>query len=71
MNLLQRVFTWLLGPGVERESREWRYECGHCGHRESVWESGGIRYRASGEKSYISRCPSCGRKGKRWLRRSP
>jgi hypothetical protein len=30
MNRTQRFFTWLLGPGVERESREWKYECGQC-----------------------------------------
>jgi DNA-directed RNA polymerase subunit RPC12/RpoP len=71
MNRLQRVFTWLLGPGVERESRAWAYECAHCGHRESVWDMGGIRYKARGEKSFIGRCPACGQKGKRWLRRSP
>lgn len=71
MNCTQRFFRWLLGPGVERESREWKYECGHCGHRESVWESGGIRYKATGENSYRGRCPACGHVGKRWLRRSP
>lgn len=71
MNLLQRIFTWLLGPGVERESREWKYECSQCGHRESVWDMGGIRYKASGETSRIGPCPGCGRKAKRWLRRSP
>jgi hypothetical protein len=71
MNRLQRVFTWLFGPGVERESREWKYECGQCGHGESVWERGGIRYKAFGEKSYGGRCPACGHTGKRWLRRSP
>ena len=71
MTRLQRFFTWLLGPGVERESRAWAYECGQCGHRESVWDMGGIRYKASGEKSYRGRCPACGHVGKRWLRRSP
>ena len=70
MNRTQRFFTWLLGPGVERESREWKYECGQCGHSESVWEMGGIRYKANSEKSYIGRCPACGHVGKRWLRRS-
>jgi hypothetical protein len=67
MNRTQRFFSWLLGPGVERESREWAYECGHC---ESVWDSGGIRYKARGEKSYGGRCPACGHVAKRWLRRS-
>ena len=70
MNRTQRFFTWLFGPEVERESREWKYECGHCGHGESVWDMGGIRYKANAEKSYIGRCPACGHVGKRWLRRS-
>ena len=70
MNPMQRFWTWLFGPGVERESREWKFECGQCGHGESVWDMGGIRYKANAEKSYIGRCPACGKVGKRWLRRS-
>ncbi|NBB23819.1 hypothetical protein GVM20_01605 [Porphyrobacter sp. SLTP] len=70
MNRTQRFVTWLFGPGVERESREWAYECSQCSHRESVWDTGGIRYKANAEKSYFGRCPACGHVGKRWLRRS-
>lgn len=71
MNRIQRLFTWLLGPGVERESRQLKVECGHCGHAQSVWDMGGIRYKANAEKSYRGRCPACGQSGKRRLHRSP
>jgi len=61
MNRTQRFLTWLFGPEVERESREWTVECSTCHQVESVWERGGIRYKASGAKRVAGRCHACGR----------
>ncbi|QIQ86766.1 hypothetical protein [Erythrobacter sp.] len=70
MNLAQRLATWMLGPGVARESRQWMVECGHCRHAESVWELGGIRYKAAGTKRVRGRCRACGRVSLRTVSRS-
>lgn len=50
-----------LGADIERESREWRIRCTHCGHDRSVWAAGGIRYKASGVKHTVGFCSRCGR----------
>ena len=45
----QRVVTKLLprrAEEIERESREWLVSCPRCGYERSVWEMGGVRYRA-------------------------
>jgi len=50
-------------PAVEAESRAWMVQCPHCGAERSVWESGGIRYRAAGSSRLYRRCFACGRRG--------
>ena len=71
MTFTQRLISRLLGPGVERESREWMVECLNCGHAESVWDRGGIRYKASGTKRVYAHCRACGKSGMHTVRRSP
>jgi hypothetical protein len=67
----QRFFRRLGGPelfaAMEQESRLWKAECPHCRtDTTSVWDLGGIRYRATGEPRNRVRCPRCGEK--HWLR---
>ena len=71
MTRIQRFATWLFGPGVGRESREWVVECGHCHHIDNVWDLGGIRYKASGTKRAGGKCRKCGRFSMRKVYRSP
>ncbi len=71
MNRLQRLATGMFGPGVERESRQWLVECGHCGHTDSVWDLGGIRYKASGTKRLPGRRGGCGHPSMRVVYRLP
>ena len=49
-----------LGADIERESREWRIRCTHCGRDRSVWSAGGIRYKAIGVKHTAGFCSRCG-----------
>ncbi len=44
---------------IETESRSWFWRCELCGHEFSVWDMGGIRYKASGNPKRLVRCPSC------------
>jgi len=56
---VQRLAT----EAMEAESRAWMVRCPHCGFERSVWETGGIRYKASGTSRNYMRCPSCGKRG--------
>ena len=46
------------GEAIEKESRNWMVQC-PCGHERSVWEMGGIRSGASGNKKIYVRCDKC------------
>lgn len=58
-NSLQRRAT----AAMEAESRAWMVQCPHCGAERSVWDSGGIRYRAAGTSRLYRRCFACGKRG--------
>lgn len=60
MNLLQRLFA-RVDPSFESESREWVVECTKCGRQRSLWEAGGVRYKAYGTKFTLGRCKNCER----------
>jgi hypothetical protein len=59
----QRLAKWLLprswSDSMEKESRQWIATC-RCGNERSIWELGGIRWKAAGEPRKLLRCPSCG-----------
>ncbi|NML07318.1 hypothetical protein [Sphingomonas sp. G-3-2-10] len=62
MGLTQRLVRLLprrWAGAIERESREWKIACVRCGGERSVWDTGGVRYRASGEPRVPIRCRSC------------
>ena len=64
MNTLQKLFTTLLpkrwAEDMEAESRAWHIKCGNCGYERSVWDMGGIRWKAAGNPNVRQRCPNCG-----------
>lgn len=45
---------------IRADTKKWLMEC-RCVHKRDVWDSGGIRYKASGERSELARCPACGK----------
>lgn len=65
MSLLQRIVVAMLprswAEAAEAESRSWMLTCARCGHEESVWDAGGIRWGASGRSYTYRRCKSCGK----------
>lgn len=44
---------------MEAESKLWRFTCKHCNKEASIWDVGGIRYKATGTPSKKLQCPSC------------
>jgi DNA-directed RNA polymerase subunit RPC12/RpoP len=67
MSRIQQLFTRFVprswAASMEEESRAWMVRCPHCGYERSVWDLGGIRWKASGKKRIWARCPHCGQRG--------
>ncbi len=63
----QRLFTRLVdaptAAAMEAHSRAWLVRCLNCSHARSIWELGGIRYKAAGNALTRMNCPSCGKTG--------
>ena len=53
--------TW--AASMETESRAWMVRCRSCGSERSIWELGGIRWKATGSKWTWGRCSTCGKRG--------
>jgi len=65
MSFIQTLFKRILpkawAEDMEAESRKWMIRCNGCGYQRSVWDVGGIRWRAySVNKQIMARCPGCG-----------
>lgn len=62
----QRLFARLVDAptfaAMELHSRNWFARCLKCDHRRSIWELGGLRYKATGSSLTRLPCPSCGRR---------
>lgn len=64
MGLLQQMIVTLVptrwAEQMEAESRSWMAQCVRCNREQSIWELGGIRWKASGEPVRWLHCPACG-----------
>ena len=62
MSFMQRLLMRLLprkwAESMEAESRVWMVRC-PCGFERSVWEAGGIRWKAVGKEKCFLACPQC------------
>lgn len=47
---------------METESRTWKVKCENCNHERSIWDMGGIRYKAAGNKKLFRHCHNCGQR---------
>jgi hypothetical protein len=73
MSRTQRFFKMIFPKkwfeSVEAESRDWMYRC-KCGATQSVWDAGGIRWKASGRSWQYRRCATCGKRSWQALEKS-
>ncbi len=65
MSPLQKFFTAILpkswADDMRRESQAWQIRCTGCGASKSIWDAGGIRWKAvSSGKRMLVRCSHCG-----------
>lgn len=64
MGILRKILKIILSKcyfdKIEKESKKWFLMCS-CGFEESLWEAGGLRAWATGNKPVIRRCSACKR----------
>jgi hypothetical protein len=58
---LTRVFPTAWAEEMRAESLSWMVQC-TCGFERSVWELGGIRWKAAGNPRWQRQCPHCGQR---------
>lgn len=63
MSTVQRFFTAIFprswAESMQADSRQWMVRC-KCGFAQSVWDWGGIRWKAIGKQWWYLKCPDCG-----------
>lgn len=73
MSQIQKFITTLLprawAAEIEATSRQWMAHCDACGHERSIWEMGGLRWKAVGSPRRLIRCPRCGKTGAHTIQR--
>jgi len=64
MSPIQKFFTRIFpaswAASMETDSRLWMAHCS-CGHARSIWDLGGIRWKAYGNSKTLISCPACGK----------
>ena len=64
LSFIQRLIRSLpgnWGSDMEAESRKWIARCRECGSEKSLWDHGGVRWKAAGSPSTRLVCGPCGR----------
>lgn len=65
MGLIQqfvlKIFPVSRSKAIEAESRAWKVRCDTCGEEISVWERGGVRWKAAGNQHLRAKCLKCGK----------
>jgi len=59
-DLILAVLPSAIAKDMESESRAWIMTCSQ-GHEQSIWDAGGIRYKAAGKPVKVAWCPACHR----------
>lgn len=57
-NFLRRILPQTWFAAIERETKQWEVAC-PCGERRSLWEMGGVRYKARGNPKRRLHCLAC------------
>jgi len=59
-NFIKKFLPASWSESMEKESRQWMMQCSGCGAERSVWDTGGIRWKAAGEPTRYMLCGKCG-----------
>lgn len=62
-SMISKVMPRSLAAQAEAESKQWMITCEVCGFEQSVWDAGGMRFKAAGEPRIRRACPGCHKTG--------
>ncbi len=75
MSGLQKFFSAIFpsawAADMEAESRKWIQRCQECGYSVSIWDLGGIRWKATGNPRRMTRCQKCGKSNWHTITKEP
>jgi|AntRauTorckE6833_2_1112554.scaffolds.fasta_scaffold31464_2 RNase P subunit RPR2 len=58
--ILQKILSDNQFQKIKESSKKWFSVCNKCGYSISVWDSGGIRFKAASKgKRVLGSCPDC------------
>ncbi len=60
-DLILRFMSPKMRAEAEADSRKWAATCPRCQRVNSMWDVGGMRYRAVGNPVTLVRCAHCGK----------
>ena len=60
---ISKLSSPTMAESMEAESRQWMVCCRSCGFERSIWELGGVRWKAKGTSWTWGRCPTCRKLG--------
>lgn len=61
--MISKVMPRSWAAEAEAESKQWMIHCDSCGCEQSVWDAGGMRWKAAGNSRIRRTCPGCGKTG--------
>jgi uncharacterized protein with PIN domain len=61
--MILSVVSAKMAAAMEADSRSWILTCPTCGNEISIWDLGGIRYKATGNQRTFIKCRKCGKWG--------
>ena len=76
-SLFQRLILAFVSDATARDmeahSRAWKLVCSACGGKTSIWDAGGIRWKAKGRPTTLTviRCSTCGKRTTHRLEHDP
>ncbi len=66
LSFWQKIFKTIASAetfkDIEAESRLWTMQCSNCKFERSIWEMGGIRWKAAGSPRVYRLCTNCRQK---------
>jgi hypothetical protein len=56
---------------MKKSSSSWMVQCPNCKYERSIWEMGGIRWKAAGNPRVLRVCPNCSQKSWHFVYQKP
>ena len=60
-DLILKFMSQQMRAEAEADSRGWVATCPRCQKANSIWDTGGIRYKGTGRPMTLVRCTHCGK----------